>query len=94
MSSLEEYCANLLAVILRNCEVTEAVSTVRSEIVKRFIFPATAFVVPLFAVALEVGDPFCAFLFVEHTGREDFTHRLNTGINPVLGTTLNVIEYI
>jgi hypothetical protein len=34
-----------------------------------------------------VGDAFSAFLLIENAGWEDFTHRLNAGIDPAFGTT-------
>lgn len=78
---LEEYCADLLAVVLRHCEVTKAVSTVRGGVMERFVFPAAALVVPLLTVALKVRDTFRAFLLIEYAFREDFTRRLNAGID-------------
>lgn len=48
---------------------------------KWLIFPAAALVIPLLAISLKVGNAFSAFLFIENTGWENFTHRLNAGIN-------------
>lgn len=48
---------------------------------ERLVFPAAAFVAPLFSVALKVRDIFRAFLLIEYTTREDFTRRLDASID-------------
>lgn len=68
-------------VVFDDSEIPEAVRAVRCPVVQRFIFPAPAFVIPLFAIPLESINAFFAPGFIKHTHGQDFTNRLDTGID-------------